>query len=66
MHCVVVSCCSGSSKELKRLQKENWGFVFFAEIKDFWTVFGSCVIAGAGLYVWRRETDKKVKALNDD
>ena len=33
-----------------------WGFVFFAEIPDFWTVFGSVVIAGAGIYVWHRET----------
>jgi drug/metabolite transporter (DMT)-like permease len=36
-----------------------WGFVFFAEIPDFWTVFGSVVIAGAGLYVWHRETYTK-------
>ena len=33
-----------------------WGFVFFAEIPDFWTVLGSVVIAGAGIYVWHRET----------
>lgn len=33
-----------------------WGFVFFAEIPDFWTVIGSLVIATAGLYVWYRET----------
>lgn len=43
-----------------------WGVVFFAEIPDFWTVFGSCVIAGAGLYVWHRETYKKAKALGVD
>ncbi|MEH6648362.1 DMT family transporter [Sulfitobacter sp.] len=43
-----------------------WGFVFFAEIPDFWTVFGSCVIAGAGLYVWHRETYKKAKTLSGD
>ena len=36
-----------------------WGFVFFAEIPDFWTVFGSVVIVGAGLYVWYRETYRK-------
>ena len=40
-----------------------WGFVFFAEIPDFWTVFGSCVIAGVGLYVWYRENYKKNKSL---
>ena len=43
-----------------------WGFVFFAEIPDFWTVFGSCVIAGAGLYVWHRETYKKAKTISGD
>lgn len=36
-----------------------WGFVFFAEVPDFWTVFGSVVIAVAGLYVWHRETYAK-------
>lgn len=43
-----------------------WGFVFFAEVPDFWTVFGSCVIAGAGLYVWHRETYKKTVILSGD
>jgi drug/metabolite transporter (DMT)-like permease len=38
-----------------------WGFVFFSEIPDFWTVLGSCVIAGAGLYVWHRENYKKAR-----
>ena len=33
-----------------------WGFVFFAEVPDFWTILGSAVIAGAGVYVWHRET----------
>ncbi len=37
-----------------------WGVVFFAEIPDLWTVVGSLVIAGAGLYVWHRETHAKV------
>lgn len=36
-----------------------WGLVFFGETPDFWTVFGSLVIAGAGLYVWHRETYAK-------
>lgn len=40
-----------------------WGFFFFAEIPDFWTVFGSAVIAGAGLYVWHRETYGKGKRV---
>ena len=33
-----------------------WGFAFFAEVPDGWTIFGSLVIAGAGVYVWYRET----------
>lgn len=36
-----------------------WGFVFFAEIPDFWTIVGTFIIAGAGLYVWYRETYAK-------
>lgn len=34
----------------------TWGALFFGEFPDFWTVFGALVIAGAGLYVWHRET----------
>ncbi len=33
-----------------------WGLVFFAEVPDIWTVLGGLVIAGAGIYVWQRET----------
>lgn len=33
-----------------------WGAVFFAEYPDLPTVCGALVIAGAGLYVWHRET----------
>ena len=33
-----------------------WGMVFFAEVPDRWTVLGSLVIVGAGVYVWHRET----------
>jgi drug/metabolite transporter (DMT)-like permease len=36
-----------------------WGFLFFSEVPDFWTILGSLVIAGAGIYVWHRETYKK-------
>ena len=36
-----------------------WGFVFFSEIPDFWTIFGSLVIAVAGIYVWHRETYRR-------
>lgn len=33
-----------------------WGAMFFAELPDLWTICGALVIAGAGLYVWHRET----------
>jgi drug/metabolite transporter (DMT)-like permease len=33
-----------------------WGMIFFDEWPDRWTVTGALVIAGAGLYVWHRET----------
>ncbi|TNF64101.1 MAG: DMT family transporter [Rhodobacteraceae bacterium] len=33
-----------------------WGILFFAEWPDLWSIVGMLVIAGAGLYVWHRET----------
>jgi drug/metabolite transporter (DMT)-like permease len=36
-----------------------WGALFFAELPDFWTICGALVIAGAGLYVWHRETYRR-------
>ena len=36
-----------------------WGLLFFAEVPDLWTVLGSLVIAGAGVYVWHRETYRR-------
>ncbi len=33
-----------------------WGVLFFGEWPDGWTILGALVIAGAGLYVWHRET----------
>lgn len=33
-----------------------WGLIFFAEVPDLWTIIGALVIAGAGTYVWHRET----------
>ncbi len=33
-----------------------WGILFFGEWPDQWTLVGALVIAGAGLYVWHRET----------
>ncbi len=36
-----------------------WGALFFAEWPDRWTVVGALVIAGAGLYVWHRETYRR-------
>lgn len=32
-----------------------WGWLFFGNLPDRWTVAGMLVIAGAGLYVWHRE-----------
>ncbi|MDK3020489.1 DMT family transporter [Pseudodonghicola flavimaris] len=33
-----------------------WGMTVFGEYPDVWTIVGTLVIAGAGLYVWHRET----------
>lgn len=33
-----------------------WGALFFSELPDRWTIAGALVIAGAGIYVWHRET----------
>ena len=34
----------------------GWGFLFFGDLPDGWTVAGAGVIVAAGLYVWHRET----------
>lgn len=39
-----------------------WGFLFFAEVPDLWTIVGALVIAGAGLYVWHRERQVRRKS----
>ncbi|MEP4249190.1 DMT family transporter [Tateyamaria sp.] len=36
-----------------------WGFVLFQEVPDALTLLGALVIAGAGIYVWHRETRAK-------
>lgn len=36
-----------------------WGSIFFGEYPGLWTVLGALVIAGAGLYVWHRETYRR-------
>ena len=36
-----------------------WGAMFLAEWPDIWTLSGALVIAGAGLYVWHRETYRR-------
>ncbi|MEP1202002.1 DMT family transporter [Tateyamaria sp.] len=33
-----------------------WGLVLFGEVPDAFTMLGALVIAGAGIYVWHRET----------
>lgn len=32
-----------------------WGWLFFNQLPDRWTVLGAMIIVGAGLYVWARE-----------
>ncbi|SDZ79847.1 DMT family transporter [Rubrimonas cliftonensis] len=32
-----------------------WGYLFFGDAPDLWTVTGAAIIVGSGLYVWRRE-----------
>lgn len=32
-----------------------WGWMFFGQLPDQWTIIGALVIAAAGLYVWYRE-----------
>ncbi|MEO1959387.1 MAG: EscU/YscU/HrcU family type III secretion system export apparatus switch protein, partial [Paracoccus sp. (in: a-proteobacteria)] len=32
-----------------------WGWLFFGQLPDRWTVAGAALIVGAGLYVWSRE-----------
>lgn len=33
-----------------------WGWLFWGELPDLWTIVGAVVIVAAGLYVWHRET----------
>jgi drug/metabolite transporter (DMT)-like permease len=33
-----------------------WGYLFFGNLPDRWTIIGALVIVAAGLYVWHRET----------
>nr|WP_247740315.1 MULTISPECIES: DMT family transporter [unclassified Paracoccus (in: a-proteobacteria)] len=32
-----------------------WGWLFFGQLPDRWTIVGAVIIVGAGLYVWSRE-----------
>ena len=32
-----------------------WGWLFFGQLPDGWTILGAAIIVGAGLYVWSRE-----------
>ena len=32
-----------------------WGWLFWGNLPDLWTVIGALIIVGAGLYVWMRE-----------
>ena len=42
------------------------GFVLFAEVPDAATLFGALVIAGAGIYVWHRETRARSRTKPPD
>ena len=33
-----------------------WGYLFFFEVPDFYTICGAAIIISAGVYVWYRET----------
>ncbi|MBU3030844.1 DMT family transporter [Paracoccus marinaquae] len=33
-----------------------WGWLFFGQLPDRWTILGAAIIVSAGLYVWSRET----------
>lgn len=37
------------------LMATMWGYVFFGDAPDLWTVLGAAVIVGSGLYVWWRD-----------
>lgn len=41
-----------------------WGFAFYGELPDRWTVVGALVIVSAGLYVWHRETQAARRGRN--
>ncbi|PSL21663.1 DMT family transporter [Shimia abyssi] len=36
-----------------------WGYWFFDELPDVYSIIGACMIAGAGIYVWYREMSVK-------
>jgi drug/metabolite transporter (DMT)-like permease len=36
--------------------------LLFDEVPDAWTIVGALVIVGAGVYVWRRETQARAAA----
>ncbi len=40
-----------------------WGFAFYGELPDGWTILGALVIVSAGLYVWHREMQVARRAL---
>ena len=43
-----------------------WGWLFFGDSPDRWTVIGAAIIVAAGLYVWMREArDSRQEARRD-
>ena len=38
-----------------------WGFLFFGELPDRWSIVGGILIAFAGFYVWYRDIHARKK-----
>lgn len=39
-----------------------WGWLFWGNLPDLWTVIGAAIVVGAGIYVWTREARAVKKA----
>lgn len=43
-----------------------YGFIFFGDLPDFWTLTGATIIAAGGLFILYREQKRKAKKPRDD
>tara|TARA_Y100001935_G_C17283788_1_gene499110 strand:- start:882 stop:1781 length:900 start_codon:yes stop_codon:yes gene_type:complete len=32
-----------------------FGYILFSDLPDLWTIFGACIVAGSGIYIFHRE-----------